>query len=120
MTNISSLITHTYKMPNKNKINKKNLNHNGRKLSTIEKESIAGKQYYKCANKPESNLKGLENYQCPLWKNANTDTKGSFDESGYKIDHVTKHCLTKDDCDNNLQALCIACHSVKKERFLMK
>ena len=101
-------------MSNKNKINK------GRKLSEANKKNRAGKQYYKCANEPGSNLKGLENYQCPLWEKADIRIKGNFDESGYEIDHINEHCLTKDDNQDNLQALCKMCHSVKTKRFMMK
>jgi len=47
---------------------------------------IAGKQFYKCANKPNINLRGLRDYKCKLWQ-LTCDNKGSFDESGYEIDH---------------------------------
>lgn len=85
-------------------------------LSKSLKESIAGKQSYRCANKPGKKLKGLENYECPLWKN--TKDCGSFDENGYEIDHKVEHCLTADDSESNLQALCACCHGVKTKRFL--
>ena len=71
---------------------------------------VAGKQYYKCANKPGLTLIGLENYECPLWK-INGINQGSFDEACYKISYNDKDIL---------QALCKMCHSVKKKRFLMR
>jgi len=92
---------------------------NGRKLSEAKKKNIAGKQYYKCANEPGFNLKGLKNFQCPLWENKNIKKQGCFNESGYEIDHIIEHCLTKNDEDDNLQALCKMCHSVKTKRFLI-
>lgn len=63
-------------------------------------------------------LSGLEGYNCILWK-INGDEKGSFDESGYEIDHIVEFCKSKNDKEENLQALCIACHKVKTKRFLM-
>lgn len=45
---------------------------------------------------------------------------GSFDESGYEIDHIFEHTKTQDDSDANLQALCKSCHSVKTRRFNSK
>lgn len=49
-----------------------------RKVSEAMKKMIAGKQFYKCANKPKSKLLGLGNYECPLWKSTYNDTKGCF------------------------------------------
>lgn len=88
-----------------------------RKVTDSAKKHVAGKQYYKCANEPGSKIKGLEKYECPLWK-ANGKNKGSFDESGYEIDHITERCIGGNDNVNNLQALCKCCHSVKTKRFL--
>ena len=91
-----------------------------RKLSEGKKKIIAGRQGYKCANKPGSNLKGLEDYDCLLWKIKDDVMKGSFDESGYAIDHILEHCITQDDSEDNLQALCNNCHAVKTKRFLIE
>ena len=52
------------------------------------KRIVAGRQNYKCANKPGSNLNRIENYLCPLWQKADSDNKGSFDESGFELDHI--------------------------------
>ena len=74
------------------------------------KKRVAGKQSYKCANKPGIIIKGIEGYICPLW-NSSGENRGSFDESGYQIDHIIEHCLTQNDNEDNLQALCI--HVIK-------
>lgn len=86
-------------------------------LTESVKKRICGKQYYKCANKPGLNLTGLELYICPLW-NQNGDNKGSFDESGYNIDHIEEFSINQNNDESNLQALCIMCHAVKTKRFL--
>jgi hypothetical protein len=44
-----------------------------RKVTESLKKKVAGKQFFKCANKPGSNLKRLEDYQCPLWKISGED-----------------------------------------------
>lgn len=90
-----------------------------RTLTEANKKFIAGKQYYKCANNPKTSLKGLENYKCPLWQKSDLTINGSFDESGYEIDHINEFSVCFDDSENNLQALCKNCHSVKSKKFLM-
>lgn len=67
-------------------------------LSETIKKNIAGRQYYKCANRPNAKLKKIENYTCPLWAK-NDENKGSFDQSGYEIDFIALH----------LHALCNCC-----------
>lgn len=84
------------------------MNRTCRKLTRIQKEFIAGRQRYKCANKPGSNIKYLENYLCPLWSGTD-EFKGSFDESGYEID--------QNYSPDNFQALCISCYNVKINRL---
>jgi len=85
-----------------------------RKVSESIKQNIAGKQRYKCANKPGSTLKGLENYECPLWTSTiDSENKGCFDESGYEVDYTNS-----DDNSNDLRALCKNCHSVKTKKFM--
>lgn len=90
-----------------------------RNISESVKKRVAGKQYYKCANDPKSDTRGLENYECPLWAKKG-DNKGCFDESGYDIDHIKEYSKTKNNSEKNLQALCKSCHSVKTKRFLNK
>jgi hypothetical protein len=85
-------------------------------VSDCIKKQIAGKQHFKCANKPNVVLNKLEDYDCPMW-DRKTDV-GSFDESGYDIDHKTEYCLTKNNNINNLQALCKPCHIVKTRNFM--
>ena len=89
-----------------------------RKVTESVKKRIAGKQFYTCGNKPHSNLKGLENYLCPLWQKS--IKSGSFDESGYEIDHIQEFAISGNDSEDNLQALCKSCHSVKTKRFMNK
>ena len=90
-----------------------------RNISESKKKRIAGKQFYKCANKPDVNILNLENYTCPLWaKQGNIE--GSFDESGYEIDHNIEYSVSHDNSEENLQALCKSCHSVKTKRFMHK
>jgi len=86
-----------------------------RSLSESVKKRIAGTQHYKCANE-KSDLEGLEGYDCPLWQIPGSH-QGIFNESGYGIDHKTEFCITADDSEENLQALCGMCHSVKSKRF---
>lgn len=86
-------------------------------ISESTKKLIAGKQYYKCANKPNSEIRNLEKYMCPLWK-INGINQGSFDESGYDIDHRIEFSICHDNSIDNLQALCKSCHSVKTRRFM--
>ena len=88
-----------------------------RKVSEYIKKKVAGRQHYKCANRPEKNLSGLDGFVCPLWK-SNCEDKGCFDESGYEIDHVIEFGVGGKDDESNLQALCKSCHTVKTKRFM--
>ncbi len=87
-----------------------------RNITEARKRFIAGKQHYKCANNPSTKLKRLENYDCPLWDKEN-DNKGSFDQSGFEIDHIDEFFVSHDNTEDNLQALCKSCHSVKTKKF---
>ena len=92
-----------------------------RKVPTnAEKRMVAGRQSYKCANCPNITIKGLETYKCPLWQRAFEDNKGSFDQSGFELDHINELSTSGDNSLDNFQALCKSCHSVKTKRFLMK
>lgn len=84
-----------------------------RKLTPKQKIKIASRQYYKCANSPNSQV--ISNYVCPLWKRK--IHQGSFDESGYDVDHIEEFCISGNDKEYNLQALCLSCHRVKTKRF---
>lgn len=90
-----------------------------RTLSEARKKRVAERQFYKCANKPGSNLKGLGGVDCPLWLKVDPEIRGNFDRHGYEIDHKTEFCLTEDDSDENLHALCKMCHHVKTKDFNM-
>jgi hypothetical protein len=87
-----------------------------RKVKESTKKLVAGRQKYKCANNPTAKLDKLENYECPFWKSEN---EGSFDESGYEIDHIEEFSKTHNDNESNLQALCKSCHSVKTKKYQM-
>lgn len=79
------------------------------------KRKVAGKQRFQCANRPGSNLKRLENIQCDLWNR--NDHKGNFGPSSYEVDHIIERCISHDDREENLQALCLSCHNIKTRRF---
>ena len=85
-----------------------------------QKRMIAGRQSFKCANRPDIKLKGLETYQCPLWQKNKGDNPGSFDQSGFELDHIDELCMSGDNSLDNFQALCKSCHCVKTKKFLMK
>lgn len=87
-----------------------------RKVSEALKKLVAGRQNFKCANKPSSNV--VKKYLCPLWQNS--ERKGVFGEEGYQIDHIIEHSISKNDDETNLQALCLSCHSVKTRRFMIQ
>jgi hypothetical protein len=89
--------------------------HRKRQLRESLKKKIAGKQNYKCANSPNIKLEGIDDYDCLLWLNGD----GSFDISGYEIDHIEEHCISANDNEDNLQALCSNCHKVKTKNFMM-
>jgi len=81
-------------------------------VSEAKKQQVALGQRYKCANKPGSNLRNLENYLCPLWK-IKDYYAGSFDGAGYRINHIIERAENGTDDLANLQALCPMCHSYK-------
>lgn len=88
-----------------------------RSVTEAMKKLVAGRQRFRCANKPGANLERIESYKCPLWI-LETEDKGLFDESGYDIDHIREFSLTGDNNITNLQALCKSCHAVKTRIFL--
>lgn len=104
--------------PNKN-INSKEEQANKKPKSISEsiKKQVAGKQFFKCANSPNSNLKGLEGYNCPRWLLSGPN-QGSFDESNYEIDHILEKSIGGSNDTTNLQALCHSCHGLKTKRFM--
>jgi hypothetical protein len=62
----------------------------------------AAKQYYRCANTPNSNISKLINFSCPLHKKKKFT--GNFRESGYRIDFSGI-------------ALCPDCYSKKQLKY---
>ena len=91
-----------------------------KKPTDATKRLIAGKQSYKCANNPNVKLRGIETYLCPLWQKSINDNSGSFDESGFELDHINELSISGDDSFDNFQALCKSCHAVKTKKFQMK
>lgn len=84
-----------------------------RNVSETLKKKVVFNQKNKCANFPNSNLKYIDQYKCPLYIYNN----GLFDESGYEIDHIIEFCIGGSDDITNLQALCTSCHTVKTKNF---
>lgn len=81
-------------------------------MSAARRQKIAGRQFNKCNNKPSGpRLRNLEDYICPIW--GRSESPGSFDASGYIIDHIVPLAQTRDDSDKNLQALCHSCSAAK-------
>ena len=78
-----------------------------RQLSESTKKQVAGSQKYRCANSPQSNA--VPGIQCDRWVNDG----GSFNRSGYDIDHIVEVADGGTDAIDNLQALCPSCHRVK-------
>ena len=85
-----------------------------RKLSEKNKQLIILKQGGKCANTPDNPAVGLRNYHCLLWMCYG----GYFDESNYEFDHKVEFSKGGDTSNDNIQALCPNCHSVKTRRFM--
>lgn len=81
-------------------------------LSKTNKDRIAMRQRFKCANYPGSQLKHLENFDCPLWQ-----YNGNFAESGFEVDHITEFA---DGCSDNddLQALGMDCFASKTKNIV--
>jgi 5-methylcytosine-specific restriction endonuclease McrA len=85
-----------------------------RYISKRDIKTVLLTQYNKCCNRPDKPAVNLRGYGCLLWKYQD----GTFDESGYEMDHINEHCATSDNTLENLQALCPNCHSVKTRRFM--
>ena len=83
-----------------------------RYISNIKKYELYQKYNGKCANNPNNPV--INGYECPMWKLYN----GTFDSSGYQIDHIEEFSLSNNNALNNLQPLCHCCHSVKTKIFM--
>lgn len=79
---------------------------NSRYIPVAVKQNVLIRQNYKCAA-------SIKDYNCLLW----IINEGYFDESGYEFDHIDEYSITKDNSENNIQALCPNCHAVKTKRF---
>jgi len=89
---------------------------NSQKLTESTKKQVAANQMYKCANSPDNTIRGLENYNCLLWESLKY--QGTFDKSGYEIDHIVEYSVSGNNDMSNLQALCNNCHSFKTRKFM--
>ena len=56
----------------------------------------------------------VKDYNCPLWQKSSD--KGIFGEEKYHIDHILELADGGTDSKDNLQALCLSCHTVKTSR----
>jgi len=74
-----------------------------RKLTESIKKVIAGRQLYKCANIPGSNI---FKFDCSLW--LNNENRGSFDINGFTIYNKVGNKLFYED-ENDLYAICHSC-----------
>ena len=45
-------------------------------LTENQKNEIARGQFYRCANRPRSNLIGINEFPCPLWKVIDSEERG--------------------------------------------
>ena len=77
-----------------------------RYISDKIKKNVLERQENKCAK--------IKNYKCLLW----ISNDGIFDEAGYEFDHINEFSITKNNLEDNIQALCPNCHAVKTKRFL--
>lgn len=76
------------------------------KMSATRSIWIAGRQNFKCAG---------DRATCPCWLLRD----GSFDSSGWQIDHESRWSQAYDDRESNLTAKCATCHFRKtKEEML--
>lgn len=80
-----------------------------RKLTESMKKVIAGRQLFKCANVPNSDVL-KSRYSCPLW--TNNENRGSFDKNGFVVNSKINNKIDN-ATDNDLHALCIYCHRNK-------
>ena len=74
-----------------------------RKLTESIKKVIAGRQLYKCANKPDFNT---FKFNCPLW--LNSENRGSFDINGFTIYNKVSNGRFYEE-EDDLYAICHLC-----------
>ena len=74
-------------------------------ISSEKKLLVAGAQRFKCAG---------DRTRCPMWRlNEGSVQQGSFDESGFEIDHTPPWRVAHRSDRSVLQALCHSCHAFK-------
>lgn len=80
--------------------------------STILK--LLKKQDFKCNNNIEANLWGINDFKCPCWQLNN----GYLNPDLFEVDHVIEFAVKKDNSIDNLQILCVMCHTIKTKNFM--
>jgi hypothetical protein len=71
----------------------------------------------KCANKPNSKIRNMRGYECPLYKNGG-DGKMEIKLNGNPLgdcDHITPKAINGSNDEWNLHYLCKSCHGYKTD-----
>lgn len=113
---IAELERQNQELQKKNRLKRSTSGSGVREFTESQKKRIAGKQFFQCANKPNSKLGKSINYQCPLWQVEERDEsrpKGNFGPEGYEIDHIIPVSEEGRSVEENGQALCHYCHKMK-------
>jgi 5-methylcytosine-specific restriction endonuclease McrA len=82
------------------------------------RRKIVATQKYRCNNRPNTMLRNLDDFECPLWKRE--EDPGIFDVNGFEIDHIIEFKISQDNSEENLQALCRICHKEKTKQFMFE
>jgi hypothetical protein len=86
-------------------------------VSSKTKKDVIKRQNNKCANSPGSNYRGLEGYDCLVWKTNNGNFEYVSNNLLCEVDHVIERSITRNDDSTNLKALCLSCHGYKTKQF---
>jgi len=65
------------------------------------RKQILGDQKFRCANSPDSNIRFINNFNCPRWQIKGFD-KGLFIQSNYELDHIIEVSLGGSNDISNL------------------
>jgi len=86
-----------------------------RYLSKKDKQTIITRQKGKCINSHSSNLRFIVDYECPWWKNK--ETNGLIDKGKYDFDHITEYSLGGSSDPEKFQLICLSCHRERTNNF---